>query len=143
MEQKSFHYSPLVNIHILNFERISKLFSGVLNSCDIFARNSDLYLLLTSNCFVFCSISYFAASTSLFFSSKEISDSSVFLERPNAIEDEMFRLSVDAIGSEQIANFAVKELLPLLASDQIKEASQIIIENFEKYKKEKENDHVN
>jgi len=75
--------------------------------------------------------------------SKEISDSSVFLERPNAIEDEMFRLSVDAIGSEQIANFAVKELLPLLASDQIKEASQIIIENFEKYKKEKENDHVN
>lgn len=75
--------------------------------------------------------------------SKEISDSSVFLERPNAIEDEMFRLSVDAIGSEQIANFAVKELLPLLASDQIKEASQIIIENFEKYKKEKENDYVN
>ncbi len=75
--------------------------------------------------------------------SKEISDSSVFLERPNTIEDEMFRLSVDAIGSEQIANFAVKELLPLLASDQIKEASQIIIENFEKYKKEKENDHVN
>lgn len=75
--------------------------------------------------------------------SKEISDSSVFLERPNAIEDEMFRLSVDAIGSEQIANFAIKELLPLLASDQIKEASQIIIENFEKYKKEKENDHVN
>jgi DNA repair protein SbcD/Mre11 len=74
--------------------------------------------------------------------SKETSDSSVFLERPNAIEDEMFRLSVDAIGSEQIANFAVKELLPLLASDQIKEASQIIIENFEKYKKEKENDHV-
>ncbi len=75
--------------------------------------------------------------------SKEISDSSVFLERPNAIEDEMFRLSVDATGSEQIANFAVKELLPLLASNQIKEASQIIIENFEKYKKEKENDHVN
>lgn len=75
--------------------------------------------------------------------SKETSDSSVFLERPNSIEDEMFRLSVDAIGSEQIANFAVKELLPLLASEQIKEASQIIIENFEKYKKEKENDHVN
>ena len=75
--------------------------------------------------------------------SKETSDSSVFLERPNSIDDEMFRLSVDAIGSEQIANFAVKELLPLLASGQIKEASQIIIENFEKYKKEKENDHVN
>lgn len=75
--------------------------------------------------------------------SKERLDSSIFLERPNTIEDEMFRLSVDAIGSEQIANFAVKELLPLLASDQIKEASQIIIENFEKYKKGKENDYVN
>lgn len=75
--------------------------------------------------------------------SKEISDSSVFLERPNMIEDEMFRLSVDAVGSEQIANFAIKELLPMLASNQIKEASQIIIENFEKYKKEKKNDHIN
>lgn len=75
--------------------------------------------------------------------SKEISDSSVFLERPNAIEDEMFRLSINAIGSEQIASFAIKELLPLLASNQIKEASQIIIENFEKYKKGKENDHIN
>ncbi|TAK18367.1 MAG: DNA repair exonuclease [Nitrosarchaeum sp.] len=74
--------------------------------------------------------------------SKEISDSSVFLERPNAIEDEMFRLSINAIGSEPIASFAIKELLPLLASNQIKEASQIIIENFEKYKKEKENDHI-
>jgi len=69
--------------------------------------------------------------------SKEISDSSVFLERPNTIDDEMLRLSVDAIGSEQTANFAIRELLPLLASGQIKEATQIIVENFEKYKKEK------
>ncbi|MFB5605945.1 MAG: metallophosphoesterase, partial [Nitrosarchaeum sp.] len=41
--------------------------------------------------------------------SKEISDSSVFLERPSMIDDEMLRLSIDAIGSEQNANFAVKE----------------------------------
>jgi exonuclease SbcD len=75
--------------------------------------------------------------------SKEISDSSVFLERPNGIDDEMFRLSVNIMGSEQIANFAIKELLPLLASDQIKEASQIIIENFEKHKKGEKNDHIN
>jgi len=75
--------------------------------------------------------------------SKDVSDSSIFLERPIAIDDEMFRLSVDAVGSEQIANFAVKELLPLLASGQIKEASQIIVENFEKYKKEVKNDYVN
>jgi DNA repair exonuclease SbcCD nuclease subunit len=70
--------------------------------------------------------------------SKETSDSSVFLERPNVIDDEMLRLSVDAIGSEEIANFAVKELLPLLASGQIKEATQIVIENFEKHKKKEE-----
>jgi len=75
--------------------------------------------------------------------SKETLDSSIFLERPNTIDDEMLRLSIDAIGSEQIANFAIRELLPLLASGQIKEATQIIVDNFEKYKKEKKNDHVN
>lgn len=69
-------------------------------------------------------------------STKSISDSSVFLDRPNVIDEEMFRLSVDALGSEQAANFAIKELLPVLASGQIKEASQIIIEDFEKLKKE-------
>jgi len=68
---------------------------------------------------------------------KQVSDSSVFLDRPNVIDDEILRLSVDALGSEQAAHFAIKELLPVLASGEIKEASQIIIENFEKFKKEK------
>jgi len=75
--------------------------------------------------------------------SKETADSSVLLERPNTIDDEILRLSIDAIGSEQIANFAIRELLPLISSGQIKEATQIIMENFEKYKKEKRNDHIN
>ncbi len=70
-------------------------------------------------------------------STKQISDSSVFLDRPNVIDDEMFRLSVDALGSKQAASFAIRELLPVLASGEIKEASQIIIEDFEKFKKEK------
>ena len=70
-------------------------------------------------------------------STKQGSDSSVFLDRPNIIDDEMFRLSVDALGSEQAASFAIKELLPVLSSGEIKEASEIIIENFEKFKKEK------
>ena len=69
--------------------------------------------------------------------STKVSDSSVFLDRPNVIDDEMLRLSVDDLGSEQAANFARKELLPILSSGEIKEASQIIIENFEKFKKEK------
>ena len=70
-------------------------------------------------------------------STKQVSDSSVFLDRPNVIDDEMYRLSVDALGSEQSANFAIKELLPILTTGEIKEASQIIFENFEKFKKEK------
>jgi DNA repair protein SbcD/Mre11 len=70
-------------------------------------------------------------------STKQGSDSSVFLDRPNIIDDEMFRLSVDALGSEQAASFAIKELLPVLSSGEIKEASELIIEKFEKFKKEK------
>ncbi len=70
-------------------------------------------------------------------STKQVSDSSLFLDRPNIIDDEMYRLSVDALGSEQAANLAIKELLPVLSSGQIQEASQIIIEDFEKFKKEK------
>ena len=69
--------------------------------------------------------------------SKEISDSSVFLDRPHAIDDEMFKLSVNALGSEEMANFAIKELLPPLTSNQIKEATDVILQNFENFKKEK------
>ena len=70
-------------------------------------------------------------------STKQVSDSSVFLDRPNAIDDEMYRLSIDALGSEESAKFAIKELLPILATGEIKEATQIIFENFEKIKKER------
>ena len=69
--------------------------------------------------------------------SKEISDSSVFLDRPHVIDDEMFKLSVNALGSEEMANFAIKELLPPLTSNQIKEATDVILQNFENFKKEK------
>ena len=67
---------------------------------------------------------------------KQISDSSVFLDRPSVIEDEMFRLSTDALGSEQDANFVIKELLPVLSTDGTDQALQIILENYEKFKKE-------
>ncbi|MCV0392638.1 MAG: DNA repair exonuclease [Nitrosopumilus sp.] len=70
-------------------------------------------------------------------STKQISDSSVLMDKPNVIDDEMFRLSVDTLGSEKIANFAIRELLPILTTGEIKEASQLIFENFENYKKEK------
>ncbi len=65
-------------------------------------------------------------------------DSSVFLEKPIMIDEELFRLSVNALGSEQIAIFAIKELLPMLTTDRLKEATQIVVENFALYKKEKQ-----
>ena len=42
-----------------------------------------------------------------------------------------------ALNSEQSAKFAIKELLPILTIGEIKEASQIVFENFERFKKEK------
>ena len=67
---------------------------------------------------------------------KQISDSSVFLDRPSVIEDEIFRLSINALDSEKEANFAIKQLLPTLSTDGINQALEIILENFEKFKKE-------
>ena len=58
------------------------------------------------------------------------------------IDEELFRLSVNALGSEKLASFAVKELLPLLSTRQLKEATQIVIENFERYKKRNKNDYI-
>ena len=68
---------------------------------------------------------------------KQVSDSSVFLDKPNMIDDEMLRLATNALGSEENARFAVKELLPILSSGEIKEASQVVIDNFEKLKESK------
>ena len=71
---------------------------------------------------------------------KQISDSSVFLDRPNEIEDEIFKLSIKALDSEQDANFAINELLPKLSKDQTDQGLEIILENYEKFKKEKNHD---
>ncbi len=69
--------------------------------------------------------------------SKDSSNSSVFLDRPSVIDDELLKLSVNALGSEQLASFAVKELLPMLDSDKLKDAIQVVMEDFENFKKEK------
>jgi DNA repair exonuclease SbcCD nuclease subunit len=71
---------------------------------------------------------------------KQISDSSVFLDKPNEIEDEILKLSIKALDSEQEANFAINELLPKLSKEQTEQGLEIIIENFEKFKKEEKND---
>jgi DNA repair exonuclease SbcCD nuclease subunit len=65
-------------------------------------------------------------------------DSSIYFEKPNMIDEEMFKLSINALGSKQIANFAVKELLPLLSTKQRDEATHLVIENFHEFKKRKQ-----
>ena len=47
----------------------------------------------------------------------------------------MFRLSANILGSEQSARFAIRELLPVLTSGEIKEVSQIIIDDFREIQK--------
>ena len=63
--------------------------------------------------------------------------SSVLLNRPARINEELFKLAVNALKSEKLANFAVNDLLPLLSSNQLDQATQLIIENFEQFKRNK------
>ena len=58
-------------------------------------------------------------------------------ERPNSIEGELFRLSVDTLGSEANARFAIKELMPMLSAKQVSEATQAIIEGYKDFRKER------
>jgi DNA repair exonuclease SbcCD nuclease subunit len=63
--------------------------------------------------------------------------SSVLLNRPARINDELLKLAINALKSEKLANFAVKELYPLLSSNQLDQATQLVIENFEQFKRDK------
>ena len=47
-------------------DRISRLLRGVRSSCDMLARNSDLYLEVRASCSAFSSTACFASSTSSF-----------------------------------------------------------------------------
>ena len=64
---------------------------------------------------------------------------STFVDRPAKIDDEMFKLAKDILNSEAWANFAIRDLLPLLSTNQIDEANHLVIENFNRFKKEKKN----
>ncbi len=50
-------------------ERMRRLFSGVRSSCDMLARNSDLYFEVSASCAAFSSRACRASSTSRFFRS--------------------------------------------------------------------------
>lgn len=57
----------------------------------------------------------------------------VYSCKPAKIDDELLKLAINSINSET-ASFAIKELLPLLSSNQINEAQVLISENFTKFK---------
>tara|TARA_B100000287_G_scaffold244119_1_gene229535 strand:- start:2113 stop:3249 length:1137 start_codon:yes stop_codon:yes gene_type:complete len=79
-------------------------------------------------------------SKSLHFSwelSKEDDESSVFLNRPAQIDQELFKLAANALKSEKLAHIAINELLPLLSTRQVDSATQIVIENFGNFSEEK------
>ncbi len=67
--------------------------------------------------------------------SKEQSMGSVFVDKPLKIEEEMHRIAKDILGSNDMANFAINELLPLLSKGNTDDANQAVIENFERFKK--------
>ena len=63
--------------------------------------------------------------------------SSVLLNRPARINDELLKLAINALKSEKLANFAVNDLYPLLSSNHLDQATQLVIENFEQFKRDK------
>lgn len=69
--------------------------------------------------------------------SKQSSESSVLMDKPIRIDDEMLRLATSSLKSEQLANFAIKELLPALTTNDIENANQIILERYKQFRKEK------
>lgn len=62
---------------------------------------------------------------------------SVLLERPSSIDDELFRLATNYLGTREKAAFAIQELLPLLSTNKIQEAEQAILEEFEQFRSKK------
>jgi DNA repair exonuclease SbcCD nuclease subunit len=67
--------------------------------------------------------------------STEHSTGSVFIDKPLKIEEEMHRIAKEILGSEDMANFAINELLPLLSKGNTDQAIQAVTENFARFKK--------
>jgi len=66
----------------------------------------------------------------------EKNEGSTFIDKPAKIDDAMLKLAKEILKSEDLANFAINDLLPLLSKNQIEEANHLVIENFDRFKKE-------
>ena len=60
-------------------------------------------------------------------------ESSILLNRPAQIDQELFKLAVNSLKSEKLAHFAINELLPLLSTRQVDNATQVVVENFSNF----------
>ncbi|MDC0041588.1 exonuclease SbcCD subunit D [Candidatus Nitrosopelagicus sp.] len=60
-------------------------------------------------------------------------ESSILLNRPAQIDQELFKLAVNSLKSEKLAHFAINELLPLLSTKQVNNATQVVVENFSNF----------
>lgn len=67
--------------------------------------------------------------------STEQENGTVFMERPMKIEDEIHKIAKEILGTEEFANFAINELLPLLSKGNTTDANHIISENFVQFKR--------
>jgi len=61
-------------------------------------------------------------------------NSSVLLDRPSSIDDELIRLATNCLGKNELATFAIKDLLPLLSASKTEEAGLLVAERFEQFK---------
>ncbi|MGQ0772262.1 MAG: metallophosphoesterase [Nitrososphaerota archaeon] len=64
-------------------------------------------------------------------------NSSILVDRPANIDDELIRLASSALSSEDLARFAIMDLLDPLAENKIQEVTQIVVENFERFRRKK------
>ncbi|MDI1495719.1 MAG: metallophosphoesterase [Cenarchaeum symbiont of Oopsacas minuta] len=67
---------------------------------------------------------------------KKDSSHDVFLSRPTDTESEMFRLALESLDSENLAQIAIRELLEPLSQKDMKESERIILKEYDNYKKD-------
>ncbi len=58
----------------------------------------------------------------------------VLMGRPMKVEDEMFKVAREILCSDELANFAIHELLPILTKGNAEEANHLVSENFNRMK---------
>jgi DNA repair exonuclease SbcCD nuclease subunit len=68
---------------------------------------------------------------------KDQNGSSVLMDRPASIDDELVRLASNYLGSQEMASLAIREMLPLFAAGKTDEIDQLILENFGQFRRKK------